>query len=142
MNRRDFQDGSPPWSFFIPVTLAVVLGVLIADAARLAIGMVFADAAVSEAPAAAPREAVAPAAAEEAPAPPPPAGAARRTAAAPASPAPPEALQPERLPGPSAARREGQERACINGTVAIRVGNGWEQEVQEDAPARCVAASP
>lgn len=37
----DFRDDAPPWSFFIPVTLAVIVGVLAADAIRFAIGTVF-----------------------------------------------------------------------------------------------------
>ena len=41
MNRRGFQDDAPPWSFFLPITLAVVIGILVADAVRLAIGAVF-----------------------------------------------------------------------------------------------------
>lgn len=142
MSRRQFQDGSPPWSFFIPITLAIVLGLLIVDAVRFAIGMVFADTAVVEAPAAAaPRDATPTAAVEEGPAQPAPARVPERMESAPAGARPPTALEPERLPGPGAARRDGATRACINGTVAIRVGNGWEQEVLEDAPARCVATS-
>lgn len=136
MNRRQFQDGSPPWSFFIPITLAVVLGLLIADGVRFAIGMVFVEEAVAEAPLAAPRDAVESAPVQAATAPKPAA------ATAPTRAPPPKALEPERLPGPSSARRNGDARACINGTVALRVGNGWEQEVLEDAPARCVATSP
>ena len=36
-----FRDDAPPWSFFIPITLAVMVGVLAADAIRYAIGTVF-----------------------------------------------------------------------------------------------------
>ena len=39
----NFRDDAPPWSFFIPVTLAVIVGVLAADAIRHAIGTVFGD---------------------------------------------------------------------------------------------------
>lgn len=37
----NFRDDAPPWSFFIPITLAVIVGVLAADAIRYAIGTVF-----------------------------------------------------------------------------------------------------
>src|SRR5699024_6789890 len=37
----NFRDDAPPWSFFIPITLAVIVGVLAADAIRYAIGSVF-----------------------------------------------------------------------------------------------------
>src|SRR3546814_17861295 len=50
-------------------------------------------------------------------------------------------LEPVSLPGPSSARRDGESRACIGGTVAVRAENGWEQEVVNNAPARCVASS-
>lgn len=142
MNRRGFQDDAPPWSFFLPVTLAVVVGVLIADAARLAIGAVFVrDAAESTAPAKAPAKAPAPtdaaASADE-----------NAPAQAPAAPDAKAATKPAadtdapRLPGPMSAMRDDSKRACINGTVAERRPNGWEQALEDDAPLRCTAESP
>ena len=46
------------------------------------------------------------------------------------------------LPGPISAMRDRDERACINGTVADRKPNGWEQALEDDAPLRCTATSP
>jgi hypothetical protein len=67
----------------------------------------------------------------------PPASPAHGAAAASVAPV----LAPVSLPGPSSARRDGGTRACIGGTIAVRAENGWEQEVVEDAPARCKASS-
>ncbi len=142
MNRRGFQDDAPPWSFFLPVTLAVVVGVLIADAARLAIGAVFVrDAAESAAPAKVPAKAPAPtveaASADD-----------NALAQASATPDANAATKPSAdtdapgLPGPMSAMRDDSERACINGTVAERRPNGWEQALEDDAPLRCIANSP
>ena len=141
MNRRGFQDDAPPWSFFLPVTLAVVVGVLIADAARLAIGAVFVrDAPESAAPAEAPAKAPAP-----------PDAAASADGNAPAQAAMPDAEAATKpaagadapgLPGPMSAMRDDSRRACINGTVAERRPNGWEQALEDDAPLRCTADSP
>lgn len=136
MNRDEFR-ALTPWSFFLPVTLAVILGVLVANALGAAL---FGDGDTSgpeggTAEAAAADGEDAPAAAEAAPA--------KATAAtkhnAPAATLP--TLEPVSLPGPSSARRDGETRACIGGTVAVRAENGWEQEVINDAPARCIASS-
>jgi hypothetical protein len=143
MNRRGFQDDAPPWSFFLPVTLAVVVGVLLADAARLAIGAVFVrDAAESAAPAKAPTKA---------PVPPDEAASAGENAPPAQAPATPDAkattkpaddIDAPGLPGPMSAMRDDSKRACINGTVAERRPNGWEQALADDAPLRCIADSP
>lgn len=142
MNRRGFQDDVPPWSFFLPVTLAVVVGVLIADAARLAIGAVFvSDTAESSTPTKAPAKAPAPAA-EAAPTD------ENTPAQAPVAPDAKAATKPAvdtdapGLPGPMSAMRDDSKRACINGTVAERRPNGWEQALEDDAPLRCIADSP
>lgn len=142
MNRRGFQDDAPPWSFFLPVTLAVVVGVLIADAARLAIGAVFVrDAAESAAPAKAPAKAPAPPDAEASADVDPPAQASA-TPEATATTKPADDADAPALPGPMSAMRDDSERACINGTVAERRPNGWEQALEDDAPLRCTAESP
>lgn len=142
MNRRGFQDDAPPWSFFLPVTLAVVVGVLIADAARLAIGAVFVrDAPESAAPAEAPAKAPAPPDAAASPD-------ENVPAQAPTVPDAEAATKPAAdtdapgLPGPMSAMRDDSKRACINGTVAERRPNGWEQALEDDAPLRCTADSP
>lgn len=139
MNQRGFRDDAPPWSFFLPVTLAVVLGSLIADAVRLATGAVFESDEVETAePAKTPAKATAVDAAvaadEGAPAPAPAATQASMKAVA--------DIDAPGLPGPISAMRDGTASACIGGSVADRRPNGWEQALQDDAPVRCVATSP
>ena len=137
MNRDEFRVLTP-WSFFLPIVLAVAVGVLVANGlGAVLFGGSDADEPATEAAqaAAAGEEGEAPAAVE--------AGSAEATANA-KQPAPAKALptlEPVSLPGPSGARRDGEVRACIGGTVAVRAENGWEQEVVNDAPARCVASS-
>jgi hypothetical protein len=141
MNRRGFLDDAPPWSFFLPITLAVVLGSLIADAVRLATGTVFVrdtveTAAPARTPAKAPAANAVASANENVPA---------TTPSAPGTPTPDTAAAdtsaPE-LPGPISAMRDRDERACIGGSVADRRPNGWEQALEDDAPVRCTATSP
>src|SRR3546814_10268958 len=108
--------------------LAVTLGVLIANALGAAL---FGGDDAAEPPggaveAAAAENDEAPAVAE--------ANSAQATIAA-NQPAPTKALptlEPVSLPGPSSARRDGESRACIGGTVAVRAENGWEQERSEE----------
>jgi hypothetical protein len=139
MDRRGPTGGLTPWSFFIPVALAVALGVLVANA----IGAVFSGHATAEPPGeasltkATPSAAAGPGASEAAVARP----AAHAAATSEEKPLP-VSTKTAHLPGPTSARRDGEARACINGTVARRASNGWEQEVVEDAPARCLADSP
>ncbi|NZA27392.1 hypothetical protein H0E84_13455 [Luteimonas sp. SJ-92] len=164
-----FRDDAPPWSFFIPVTLAVIVGVLAANAIRYAVTTVLSDdpGGRSEEP----RTRPAAERTEEAPQPAPagetPADAATESAAQasgamaenePAGMAPPDVAQEppgagdgaaagqpsglQQLPGPLSARRDQVEAACINGTVTYRSGNGWEQALENDAPVRCIATSP
>lgn len=164
-----FRDDAPPWSFFIPIVLAVIVGVLAADAIRYAVLTVFAghDEVLDETaqpdatePALSPtasdagtpsdaepdgagRDAADDHRAEPGDAPPPPPGAADADpgeADADRTQAVSSALQ--ELPGPLSARRDGHNTTCINGTVAYRSGNGWEQSLENDAPLRCTATSP
>lgn len=130
MTVRDSGSVPTPWAYFVPMALAVMVGALAAqaigaalfdDSAPPATGDVAAEGGGSV----------------------PQAGSsvddgAKRAAAA----RPLPVLQPVRLPGPTTARRDGQTRACIGGTIALRASNGWEQEVRNDAPARCRASSP
>lgn len=154
------RDDAPPWSFFLPVTLAVVVGVLAADAIRYAIGTVFGTdapvpAQVEPAPGPTAEAPPAPADPETAtqPVPAPAAGEDDPPVAEPAAPdpaSPDDAASPPtaaaadgvlELPDPITARREGAEAACVNGTVANRVAGGWEQALENDAPVRCVVVS-
>jgi len=142
---RDEYRALTPWSFFLPMALAVALGVLAANGLG---ALLFDGGRADQASAASPGDArPADAATGSAQA---PKEKDRSAAAQPVAPGPevaatatdaPSAAEPERLPGPSSARRDGAERACIGGTVAVRAANGWEQEVVDDAPARCVAYS-
>ncbi len=141
------RDDVPPWSFFIPVTLAVIVGALAADAIRHAIGIVFGR---GEVTAQAGGDDAADAAdatddAEPAPAAPPvePApAAASRTGSAAGDTA--GAGEPSRrdgvleLPDSMSARRDGAPAACVNGTVVNRVPGGWEQLVEGNATVPCV----
>ncbi|MFC3715682.1 hypothetical protein ACFONC_05905 [Luteimonas soli] len=137
MNLDEFR-ALTPWSFFLPIALAVAVGVLVANGlGAVLFGGSDVDEPTADATeaAAADENGKAPAAVE--------AGSVQATATAkqpaPAKPLP--TLEPVSLPGPSGARRDGEVRACIGGTVAVRAENGWEQEVVNDAPARCIASS-
>jgi|SRR5690606_37902792 len=156
-----FRDDAPPWSFFIPVTLAVIVGVLAADAIRHAIGTVFGsgDDALEQVEAE-PRQAPEPqrqaepqAAAEPAPRADAGPGAAADAGVAPTpmptgQPDPAAADRAPRadgvleLPDAMTARRDGAPAACVNGSVANRVEGGWEQALENDAPVPCAIANP
>src|SRR5690606_33962595 len=142
---------------FIPVTLAVIVGVLAADAIRHAIGTVFGgddapsqvEAGPREAPAA--REQATPGSVSEAE---PRADAAagvdagaapglaqREEQDTPAADEPARAGGVLELPDSMTARRDGDPAACLNGTVANRVEGGWEQALEGDAPVPCVVVN-
>ena len=159
------RDDAPPWSFFIPVTLAVMVGVLAADGIRYAIGTVFDTGDASGQAVRDTREAAPPV-----PAPSEPSAVAGGTYAngtereglevsapedGPHQTAPPSALMTEspaadepddgaqdsgvrELPDSMTARRDGDPEACVNGTVVRRVEGGWEQALEHDAPIPCV----
>jgi|SRR5690606_24415062 len=136
MSRDEFR-ALTPWSFFLPVALAVASGVLVANG----VGAALSGGDGADEPAAETVDAAVPGEAGGAPA---TAGDSAQAAVAAKEPAPAgplPVLEPVSLPGPSGARRDGETRACIGGTVAVRAENGWEQEVIEDAPARCVPSS-
>ena len=160
---RDGRSLDPtPWSFFLPITLAVLLGVLVAglilraidtasdgDEGRATDAMQVQPAAMAEAPDAAqpsPEPAVAetaqvrpqPAPQQAVPAASPPAAMDADQAAG--SAAAPVASVPT-LPGAMLARRDGAPEACINGTIALRDENGWQQRLENDAPVACVEAT-
>ena len=139
MSRDEFR-ALTPWSFFLPMALAVMLGVLAAHALIAALsGNDDGDASAVEVKEAAAEAANAGGAGAGADKPGPVQATSRANEAATARAA--AAHAPVSLPGPSSARRDGQTRACIGGTIAVRAENGWEQEVVEDAPARCTASS-
>lgn len=137
MSRDEFR-ALTPWSFFLPIALAVMLGVLVAHALIAALsGSDDAGTQRSGQPATAASTAEAAAARAGTSTIASAADGANGSSKAKAMPV----LAPVSLPGPSSARRDGQTRACIGGTIAVRAENGWEQEVVEDAPARCMASS-
>ena len=122
-----------PWSFVLPAALAVMIGVLGADLIKLVVRALHTSEQVPATTAAAP----APAAAV-----PPPVDAGSQDATSAVRVGTPLAGTLPSLPGPSSARRDGDPRACINGTVVYRRSNGWEQGLHDDAPVRCRAGSP
>ena len=144
MDRRDFRGDLTPWSFFIPVALAAAVGVLVANAIGFAAGAISPGHAAAElsAPAAGPASQAGPASTAGTDAGEKPATAFGSTAVAATAAVPLPTLEPVRLPGPTSARRDGESRACISGTIALRAENGWQQEVVNDAPAHCLASSP
>ncbi len=152
MGSRGIRDDVAPWSFFLPVTLAVVVGGLLAGLVLRGIDAVFFSATdateIARRPVAVQREATASprsapdtrasdassTAAADSPA---------RDAASGVAASPAESAQeaPPVLPGAIVARREGAPEACINGTIALRADNGWEQRLEHDVPVPCREAS-
>ncbi len=105
------------WTFF----LAFLMALLVHDALRLgfaALGVRLALGALSEAVQTTPGHLPA-----------------RRTGARSSVPA---AVQDPAWPGPITAHAEGVSRACIDGRVADRLNNGWDQKYDEP----CRATSP
>lgn len=162
---REYSRGAPsPWSFFLPIALAVLVGGLAAGlllrgidtALRSDDPVVAVDAVVpvvsvpaadpvtrAPAPPDAPpeRTRVAPMQADGAgglAAPAESAGVGSPVAAAAIAPAFEPAAPVPTLPGAIAARREGASEACINGTVARRDPHGWQQRLENDAPVACI----
>lgn len=132
MSRISLRDDFSPWSFFLPMLFAVTFGILLADIVRHAAGAVFGEAEVAEAPPAPKADAYdeeddIAALAEDA-----------AVVTVGQSSGGDEVL----LPGPVTAVRDGAERACISGTVALRMPNGWEQSLEEGGVLRCRASSP
>lgn len=133
---RDEFRALTPWSFFLPIALAVMLGVLVAHALIAAFSGSGGDADASAA-----QLAALTADAGEPQADSSNASSSTGRKGRPVVAKTVAVLAPVSLPGPSSARRDGEARACIGGTIAMRAENGWEQEVVEDAPARCRASS-
>ncbi|MGY1409641.1 MULTISPECIES: hypothetical protein [unclassified Luteimonas] len=150
--------GMAPWSFFLPVALAVLVGGVVAGLILRGIdGVSGNDDAnpVAASPGSAEGEVGAPVEAAD--------SARAEVDAAAAAPAPPEAVVPAphapgaaspvlhededavasvpSLPGAIVARRDGAPEACISGTIAWRDENGWQQRLENDAPVACVEAS-
>lgn len=155
MDRSGIRDDVAPWSFFLPMTLAVALGGLLAGLALRMVDRVLAPGADAIAVEAAHRQTPAPAEASTALEPAPQAPTASVPAAEAGTPVaaerPPVRSFAEReastvdgvpvLPGAIVARRDGAPEACIHGSIARRAENGWEQRLENDAPVRCVEAS-
>lgn len=139
-----------PWSFFAPVTLAVLVGAVVAG--LILRGIDAASDAGEHAPVAGPVPVPDSEPASGEAAPPPGTGNAPSAVAdspqfptptAPASPAKQaeRAAPPPSLPGAIVARRDGDPAACINGTVALRDENGWRQQLENNVPVPCVEAA-
>ncbi len=135
MSPARLRDDVAPWSFFLPVMLAVAVGVLLAGAVQFALRSVFAPA--PETRPAASAAAVAPEDADGEAVATPGSGDAALVEVGAA-----QGGDVVLLPGPITSMREGSARACINDTIALRRPNGWEQGLENDAPLRCRASSP
>ena len=125
------RDESSPWSFFLPMLLAVALGILLADIVRHLAGAAFGsdeETAVKTAASVSDPEVD-----EED---------SLASDAAMVTVGQSSGGEVVLLPGPVTAMREGAERACINATIALRRPNGWEQGLEDNAPLRCRASSP
>lgn len=135
-----------PWSFFVPVALAVLVGGLVAGLILRSLDAADGgDAATAPAP---PRSGAGAGRAS------PPAATVEEATAVAVGPARPDAgtaaasvaadldaaATPPALPGALLARRDGAPAACINGTIALRDENGWQQQLENDAPVACVEA--
>lgn len=164
----NLRDDAPPWSFFIPVTLAVIVGVLSADGIRYAFNTVFDS---GETPVPAEADSRRPSAVDPSPAAPETKeSAADVRSGQPRDDAPARVAAPEmgstaesssstpaeaipgaegsgvesaaegvrELPDSMTARRDGDPEACVNGTVVRRVAGGWEQALENDVPIPCV----
>ncbi|MBJ6980739.1 hypothetical protein [Luteimonas sp. MC1572] len=135
MRPTSLRDDAAPWSFFLPVMLAVAVGMLLAGAVQFALKTVFAPgpsdihAAPVAVVASGDPDGDVVATADEAEAALVAVGAA-------------QGGDVVLLPGPITSMREGSDRACINDTIALRRPNGWEQGLENDAPLRCRASSP
>lgn len=157
------MDTRVPWSLFLPVTLAIVVGLLVASLLQHGWAVVFSGdereggSMALPAPVALPPagtvspasgEAGAPAPSTAAvhapglPGPPPVARVEARTAAA-STAAGPDRTGPARpvLPGAIVARREGAAMACIHGSIALRASNGWQQKLVNHAPVPCIESA-
>ena len=132
MNRH-FRDEYTPWSFVLPIALAVTVGVLAADVVRLMVAGVMAHAALQELNESMSRQT-------------PPGDLPAR----PGLIEPPSQEQPTQsapytstpeLPGLLKANREHLDRACIGGTVSMRESNGWSQDTSTGSPQACASTS-
>lgn len=163
------REDATPWAWFLPVMLAVLVGMLGAQGIGHALKSVFdppeaqraratvavaapaaaapaPEVAVESLPAIAPTRAVAepgaPGADGAADPSPEPAVPDAATAVSQGGPAAAAGVAGPDLPGPMTAMRDSAPEACINGTVAERRPNGWEQALEADRPLRCNATSP
>jgi hypothetical protein len=127
------RDASGPWSLFLPVLLAVAGGILAADIVRHLTASAFADEAdpVAAAPAGTDAANGGDEGVDE--------GADDGAVVTVGRSSGGDVVL---LPGPATAMRDASARACINGTIALRRPNGWEQGLEDNAPLRCRASSP
>lgn len=128
---RNYQrDEYTPWSFVLPMTLAVALGILASDMVKLGVGLIIAKSAI-ESLNESMRSQTTP-------------GHLPARPSAPAIEQPikygPDAFSVE-LPGLLEANRRKLAQACIGGAVSIREPNGWSQDLSTGSPQRCIATS-
>lgn len=129
---RYYKDDYTPWSFVLPMALAVMLGVLAADLVRLSVAAMIAKSAIEQLNEDLKKQTT-------------PGHLPARPNAIQSDPEPavkymPGAFDP-RLPGLLEAKRQGLNRACIGGTISVRELNGWSQELEGGHPQKCVATT-
>ena len=129
---RYYKEDYTPWSFVLPMALAVMLGVLAADAVRLALAAMFVKSAVEQINDQLKKQTT-------------PGHLPARPNATQAEPELeveylPGAFDPQ-LPGLLEANRKRLDRACIGGTISVRESNGWSQELSGSYPQKCVATT-
>ena len=129
---RYYKDDYTPWSFVVPMALAVMLGVLAADVVRLAVVAMAAKSALEQINDDLKKQTT-------------PGHLPARPNATQSDPEPemkymPGAFDP-RLPGLLEANRQDLDRACIGGTISVRESNGWSQELSGGYPQKCVATT-
>jgi hypothetical protein len=130
---RFFRDEYTPWSFVVPIALAVMIGVLSADVVRIVVAGVMARAALQELNESMSRQM------PRGHVPTSPGLIQTPSQGRPAQ-SVPYASTPA-LPGLLRANRDNLNRACLGGTVSLRESNGWSQDRSTGSPQACTATS-
>lgn len=130
---RNYQrDDYTPWSFVIPIALAVMIGVLAADLVRLMVATALAKKAIAELNESLRHQTT-------------PGHLPARQGSAASAATPVYSYETRssvaRLPGLLRANKEGIDQACIGGTISNRESNGWSQDLALGRPQVCIATS-
>lgn len=130
--RKYQRDDYTPWSFVVPIALAVMIGVLAADLVRLMVAAAMAKKAMAELNESLRHQTT-------------PGHLPARQASAASAAVPVYSYETRssvaRLPGLLRANKEGIDKACIGGTISNRESNGWSQDISSGRPEPCIATS-